>query len=303
MALYAFDGTGNKDKEKSGKDSNVLKFFEVYDKAYPSRVNKYVTGIGSGNVPVIRTFSKITGKGGKKKVKEGMKALEENLERGDTEIDIVGFSRGAAEALQFANGINNNEIAAQRGRAIRFLGLWDTVASFGNPKDGEEPNWDLDVPTNVESCYHATALDERRQFFPLIRQAELNAFATRQKGIHEVWFRGYHSDVGGGNENVGLSSIPLIWMFRRANGSGIRIPETLYADYLQLCNPGANPKKPRDPKEDKTRVIMGNDVVHISVFHIPEDPNRKKFQANNPPPGIRVVDHDGEIMQRRFRVA
>ena len=133
MALYAFDGTGNKDKKKPGKDSNVLKFFQVYKKAFPQQGNTYITGIGSGHLVGIRSFNKITGHTGKKKVKEGMKALEENLREGRTEIDVVGFSRGAAEALQFANNIHRNEIEGVKGRPIRFLGLWDTVASFVSP--------------------------------------------------------------------------------------------------------------------------------------------------------------------------
>lgn len=70
MALYAFDGTGNKDKKQSGTDSNVLKFLDVYRKAYPKEGNTYIEGIGTGHLPAIRTFSKITGKGGKKRVEK-----------------------------------------------------------------------------------------------------------------------------------------------------------------------------------------------------------------------------------------
>ena len=153
MALYAFDGTGNKDKKKSGKDSNVLKFFDVYKKAYPKKGNTYIKGIGTGHLPLIRSFNKITGLGGKKRVKEAMKALKVNLKKGDTQIDVVGFSRGAAEALQFANDIHKNVIEGKKGRPIRFLGLWDTVASFGNPGNKREPRWNLTLPKNVKTVY------------------------------------------------------------------------------------------------------------------------------------------------------
>ena len=298
MALYAFDGTGNRDREKPGRDSNVLKFYQTYEQAYPDRGNTYVTGIGSGHLVGIRSFRKATGFSGKKKVKEGIEALEENLRNGDTDIDVVGFSRGAAEALQFANDIQSLEFAGEPGRPIRFLGLWDTVASFGNPADDDQPNWDLELPGNVKTFCHALALDERRKFFPPTRQAEANAFAARSRNCREVWFRGYHSDVGGGNENVGLSSIPLIWMFRR---SGLKIDPKLYEKYIKLVNPGAKPKKPMDPKESPKRKIKKDDVVHASVFMIPKEPG-KKFQANNPPLGLRVVGKKGNILTERFPV-
>ncbi len=31
MALYAFDGTGNEDRDGDDRDSNVLHFFNAYD--------------------------------------------------------------------------------------------------------------------------------------------------------------------------------------------------------------------------------------------------------------------------------
>ena len=303
MALYAFDGTGNKDKKRPERDSNVRKFFEVYEKAYADKKSKYVEGIGSGHLPVISSVKKAVGGGGKKKVKKGREALEENLANGDTDIDVVGFSRGAAEALQFVNDIQNETIEGVKGRSVRFLGLWDTVASFGNPLDDDQPNWDLGLPGNVKKCCHALALDERRGSFPVTRQAAANAFEARRRGIHEVWFRGYHSDVGGGNDNEGLSNIPLVWMFRRANGMGsLTIPAKLFSKYVNACNPGAKPKKPKDPKENPKRAIRQDDVVHASVFTIPPDPDKKKFQANNPKPGMRIADYEGNILPNRFMV-
>ena len=91
-------------------------------------------------------------------------------------------------------------------------------------------------------------------------------------------------------------------MFRRATGSGITIPKKLYEKYVKLCNAGAKPKKPRDPKENPKRTTKKNDVVHISVFNIPRNPDKKKFQANNPPPGLRVADYEGNITPARFMV-
>ena len=63
----------------------------------------------------------------------------------------------------------------------------------------------------MKACYHALALDEARQAFR----------PTRVKGGCEVWFRGVHSDVGGGNDNHALNDITLRWMLRKAIVSGL----------------------------------------------------------------------------------
>lgn len=59
------------------------------------------------------------------------------------------------------------------------------------------------------------AMDERRQTFRV----------TRVLNGYEVWFRGVHSDVGGGNGNVGLSSVALCWMLRKAQAAGLPIKD------------------------------------------------------------------------------
>jgi len=55
------------------------------------------------------------------------------------------------------------------GAAVRFVGVWDTVASFGLPGNNLNIGWQLTLPPNVKRCYHAMALDERRGNFPLTR--------------------------------------------------------------------------------------------------------------------------------------
>ena len=59
------------------------------------------------------------------------------------------------------------------------------------------------------------ALDERRPSF----------LPTRLPGAHEVWFRGVHSDVGGGNTNRGLNDIALKWMLSKAKGASLPIAD------------------------------------------------------------------------------
>ena len=97
---------------------------------------------------------------------------------------------------------------------IHFLGLWDSVSTFGwiyNPIF-------LPYTTNNECVHtvrHALAIDERRSFFqpmPWGRRHEA------KQNIKEVWFAGVHSDVGGGylEKDSQLSKIPLDWMIRQA---------------------------------------------------------------------------------------
>jgi Uncharacterized conserved protein (DUF2235). len=131
---------------------------------------------------------------------------------------------GAATALDFCaivqeRGVRKpgSETVVEANPKIRFLGLWDVVDSFGFALLGDQAlNFfhQLEIPkTNIDYCFHAMALDERRPSF-------LN---TRLQGAYEVWFRGVHSDIGGGNGNTGLSDITLRWMLEKAKAAGLPI--------------------------------------------------------------------------------
>ncbi|MCZ6581541.1 MAG: DUF2235 domain-containing protein [Nitrospirae bacterium] len=300
MALYAFDGTGNKDNPGDGKDTNVLKFSTAYQDGYRGSGDCfYVEGVGTRWGIVGKFLGSIFGAGGQKRVREAMKALKRNFNKGDTRIDIIGFSRGAALALEFANEILEEGVHGVKEPPIRFLGIWDTVASFGIPGNNINLGFHLTVPSNVGTCCHAIALDERRFSFPLTRVVQ-NAYTGRkQRNIREVWFRGYHSDVGGGNSNQGLSSISLTWMFGRAKTCQIRIPDLHFNRHAALRKPDGPCKKPgMDLKANKKRSILLTDVVHESV-------SRRKmagaFRANNPPKGLHVAGDNGKILRKRFR--
>jgi uncharacterized protein (DUF2235 family) len=300
MALYAFDGTGNKDNPGDGKDTNVLKFYNAYDDGYAGAGRCfYVAGVGTRWGKIGGFFGSVFGAGGQKRIREAMKALEKNFKKGDTAIDITGFSRGAALALEFANEILEKGVDGVKEPPIRFLGIWDTVASFGIPGNNINLGFHLAVPVNVGTCCHAIALDERRFTFPLTRVVQ-NAYTNRKlRDIREVWFRGYHSDVGGGNSNQGLSSISLVWMFRRARDCGILIPDSHFKRHAALRKPDGPCKKPgMDLRANRKRPIMSTDVVHESV-------SRRKtaggFPANNPPKGLRVAGDNGKILRQRFR--
>ena len=136
MALYAFDGTGNKDEDQDERDSNVVRFFNAYsdtkknDDPGEEEGSLYMKGIGTR----ARTFfgrgpAEAFGIGGHRRVRQAIERLENNLDAGDGIVDIVGFSRGAALALSFANEIDSK----LPGVEIRFVGVFDLVAQFGVP--------------------------------------------------------------------------------------------------------------------------------------------------------------------------
>lgn len=152
MALYAFDGTGNEVHDVPGKNSNVHKFCKVYENNYQSVANSaciYQSGVGTRWSFVGMFFGSIFGAGGGKRIKEAMKQCRKNFQAGDQIIDIIGFSRGAALALEFANEIRDKGMDSNKTVSIRFLGIWDTVGSFGLPGNNINLGHKLSMPTGV----------------------------------------------------------------------------------------------------------------------------------------------------------
>jgi uncharacterized protein (DUF2235 family) len=203
MALYAFDGTWQQDYDDPEQDTNVVWFRD----AYADGEVFYVSGVGTRFGWLGKFIGAMTGAGGRKRVREALDAFRRHQAAGDQHVDIVGFSRGAALALHFANSLPSET-------KVRFIGLFDTVPSFGIPGNNIDLGWKLKVPPSVERCCHAMALNESRYNFPLHR-------LEPSPHLSEVWFRGVHSDVGEGNGNSGLSSISLDWMLDGAHTTGV----------------------------------------------------------------------------------
>ena len=177
MALYAFDGTGNQDEDDNARDSNVVRFFEAYvdphknDDPDKDIGSLYVKGIGRLAQTLIGMgVAEAFGIGGHRRVEQAMARLKRNRRHGDSIVDVVGFSRGAALALSFVNEIAD-EMPQQK---VRFLGLFDVVGQFGLPGPNVNAGHRLTLPGNVEACRHAMAIHESRAFVPAdsaLRQA------------------------------------------------------------------------------------------------------------------------------------
>jgi uncharacterized protein (DUF2235 family) len=295
MALYAFDGTWNSatlnDDVEQDNETNVANFCEAYTGA-----KWYISGPGTRFGKVGHVIGGACGAGGHERVKEAYNQLCNNWENGDTAIDIIGFSRGSALALDFANKIEDSGIrrpgskdVVEEKPPIRFLGLWDVVGSFGvpinvGPLKFQDINFGhkLFVPDNVEYCFHAMAMDERRQTFRV----------TRLLNGYEVWFRGVHSDVGGGNGNVGLSSIALRWMFRKAIAAGLPIKDTAIPSHEGRINTEAPLRPPTDLIPNEYRGFLKGDRFHYTLQERPD--------CNNPPGECECESEEDEPLAARI---
>jgi hypothetical protein len=281
VALYAFDGTWNSVKDNEDphyENTNVVRFFTAYDKNSQTK-NYYLAGVGTRFDAIGHVLGGLFGLGELPRLDEAYEHLCQRWAAGDRTIDIVGFSRGAATTLDFCHIIQERKIRQPGGDTvvesnptIRFLGVWDVVAAFGLANLGMT-DWNighhLSLPkANLQYAFHALALDERRPSF----------LPTRLNGACEVWFRGVHSDIGGGNGNRGLNDITLKWMMSKARAAGLPIAE---GDIAALQpDPGAPPHPAVELPLD-VRIVGLLDRRHYTVSAV---------GGCRTPPGTCVVE-------------
>src|SRR5688500_4256375 len=169
MALYAFDGTWNSEKDAGEYDrnTNVVRFKDLYTGS-----KFFYRGVGTKHGFLGKVAGGAFGVGGHDRIEDAKKHMAKQFTIGDRDIDIVGFSRGAALAVHFANVIADDGVTVNgvlERPPVRFLGVWDIVASFGIPINlGFNFNrinlgYKLGLGKGVKFCYHAIALDEARQ--------------------------------------------------------------------------------------------------------------------------------------------
>ena len=145
------------------------------------------------------------------------------------------------------------------------------------------------MPPNVQHCYHAMALDECRAFFQLTRLAGTGVNEAGR--LVEVWFRGVHSDIGGGNGNFGaqLDCAELDVRERQAPqsadlaGQDRRQPQTQDRHTDHQGTPVA---------VGPERNIRAADLLHSSVQL---DPTVDRRQRNDPNIPLARIDDAGVI--------
>jgi hypothetical protein len=267
MALYAFDGTWNSEKDAGRYDlnTNVVRFKDLY-----AGTKFFYKGVGTKHGTLGKILGGAFGVGGHERIEEAKRDIEKQFNAGDRAIDIVGFSRGAALAVDFANVIGDDGVkinGVTEKPPIRFLGVFDIVAAFGIPINLPGFNFNrinlgykLTLPKAVQSCYHALALDEARQAFR----------PTRVQGGYEVWFRGVHSDIGGGNNNHALNDITLRWMLRKAIATGLPMAADCVATGCARVDINGKIGENFDPIHNRAREPKPGDRYHYTVATRPK---------------------------------
>ncbi len=151
-------------------------------------------------------------------------------------LSVFGFSRGAALARAFSNRVirackNDGNVLLYEGYPLRinFMGVFDTVASFGVPAQNARTPFserDLIVSHLVERCVHFVAAHELRFSFPVDLIRKDGKFAGNW--VERV-YPGVHSDIGGGYEPIeqeidnNFARIPMRDMMSEALISGVRM--------------------------------------------------------------------------------
>jgi RHS repeat-associated protein len=226
LILFAFDGTNNSNPPPGVDDfSNVYKFYLAYDTDQNGPA-WYMNGVGRDDPDSgIQTnwFDDKDANTARARVNYMLGRLDNYMttttfQRGEAvDVDIVGFSRGAAMARDFANRVAERVRANAYGESgaclqFRFLGLWDTVAQFGwNGADNS--SWQLAIPAEATNVFQAVALNEHRYLFP----GEAIGRGT-QRG-----FIGSHADIGGSYGTGDLSDVALNWIYEQAKVSGVKM--------------------------------------------------------------------------------
>ncbi len=284
LVLFAFDGTDNTTDaaflaRKGSSESNVVEF----RRAYQSGKFRYISGVGTDHIePTGSKYKSIiaadyTGYGGTVPDIGGNYSGKARIERmveyfsdearavtdktQPMDIDIVGFSRGAAQARDFANRLvrlspgglykykddQGQQVCQQLN--FRFMGLFDTVLSQNEPSY----RYTLGIPLAFQYVAQAVALNEYRSrvtastlsatdnfgFWDDTRnhiadQYHYGWFALESitgsgtpngKVRNELGFLGAHADIGGSygpGENQ-LSLVALSWMAGQAQIAGVKM--------------------------------------------------------------------------------
>ncbi len=276
------DGTGQ--EGGVGNNTNVYKLFNMLEARTPRQVVFYDAGLGTG---LRKVTGMAAGMGISSNIREGYEFIFDNYEAGDR-IFLLGFSRGAATVRSLSAFLHTFGLLPQsrpdlirrawqiyRRRhsdkrqqlaeefiaanhtmwaKVHFLGCYDTVAALGFPFRTVSTVLDqvpffrhtfhnFQLSDSVEHAYHAVAIDdERKTFHPVLWDHD--------DRVHQVWFMGMHTDVGGGYREHGLSDIALVWMIDQAVKYGLHI------------YPGHNVKIKPDP-EDVMHDSRGRRVTKI----------------------------------------
>jgi hypothetical protein len=253
--------------------TNIARMFMMLENKAEQEV-VYIRGVGTDD-KADQWIGGAFGKGANERVKTALKFIDEQWRPGD-EICIFGFSRGAATARLLANEIQE--------RPIRFMGLFDTVASFGVPRakleDGSfRKEFDaefakLAIPASVKRVVHLVALDENRSVF---RPTLLSSNPSDTDRRREIWLGGNHGDVGGGwtdedetDKKYRRRQIALWYMLTQNHGLDL-IPDWQEQDDVRIDPAWTRCGKKHGGDDYRFTGDIGGEAQRIPPF-VPYDP-------------------------------
>lgn len=217
------DLIGVYDKKSNKKDDSYMNFYSNVALLYMNNIVEetdniisiYTEGIGTADKKSDQVFPGgamgesilIYLRGIKDKVQRGIvqmkekakeKYFDKNIKIGKVTINVFGFSRGAAAARYFMSQETLIQIRlklkSSKDVTFNFIGLYDTVASFGVMHINDVYELNLDIGGKAKKVIHLTALDEYRENFKLT-----NINSSIKAGVgYELAIPGVHSDIGGG---------------------------------------------------------------------------------------------------------
>jgi hypothetical protein len=174
------DGTKNDMKVDfpRGSATNVAKLYMlsksgIFDNIYYD--SQYIRGVGTGRM-LDGTPGSAFGMGFQDRVDKALRWISEAASKhplAEIVVDLFGFSRGAAEAMQLTNSLHDPAVLAShrlQGRklSIRFVGLFDPVAERGVPRVDLDIDADLTMhATHAQTVVSLVAVGEVRSTFSL----------------------------------------------------------------------------------------------------------------------------------------
>ena len=194
LILFAFDGTDNtRDQAFLAAHDSSLSNVALFQNTYNDGGTNYVSGVGTDHRDnryadiISANYSGVAGQvpdrggnySGPDRIARMMLYIRDESDTAKDDdamqIDIVGFSRGAAQARDFANRITRastpdangvlwykyKDIQGKDQRqkvCFRFMGLWDTVLSTNR----SGTTYQLGIPAAFKYVAQAVALNEYR---------------------------------------------------------------------------------------------------------------------------------------------
>jgi uncharacterized protein (DUF2235 family) len=332
------DGTGQEGGKKKGRNSNVYRLFNMLEDRTDEQIVFYDPGLGTGFRKVTGNVGGMGISHNIKEayafLVEHFQADDEiyliGFSRGAATMRSLSsiihhfgiLPRSRPKLIDQAYEIykeRSDEPLDDRAKAfvkrhhtmwtrIRFLGCYDTVAALGLPwarasavldrfAPFQHQFHDLKLSKSVENAVQALAIDdERKTFRPVLWDPECLDYQS----VHQVWFTGMHTDVGGGYRQHGLSDISLTWLMEQAVNSGIRIYPGHKVEISQDATDEMHDSRGKGMKRLFRRKVRNWDdgrsdtpIVHRSV-HVRIDagsslPHNEEYQ-----PWIVKIDHDTE---------